>query len=261
MKETKKTNPQLRLTLPAAAVQRLRKSGIYCAPSITVEFQQAIKRHVLRGRESGGAIKEFGHYVTFCGERGERLAWFVRPDSLTSNGDHAIVLAPALVSVEALRVEHTYELLIARHELRAEKEGTRPRIWSRLVFRGWQGQLPLDLVEKDRSVAGKIAPEFFTRAGEARQLPVQFVEAVHAVTNAVNCRFCSHPHFLVEPRRGGGGTAPIVLPNGKDSLAINDYASGDISGRTSMSDGAQGTEREVQTDTTNGEQPSAVTVG
>ena len=126
----KKTNPLLRLTLPSAAVQRLRKSGIYCTPSITIEFQQATKRHVLRGRESGGAIKEFGHYVSFCGEGGERLPWFIRPDSLTSNGDHAIVLAPVLVSVEALRVNHTYELLIARHELRAEKEGARPRIWS-----------------------------------------------------------------------------------------------------------------------------------
>jgi hypothetical protein len=258
MKETKKTNPLLRLTLPAAAVQRLRKSGIYCTPSITVEFQQATKRHVLRGRESGGAIKEFGHYVTFCGEGGERLTWFVRPDSLTTNGDHAIVLAPALVSVEALRVEHTYELLIARHQLRAAKEGARPRIWSQVVFRGWQGQIPLDLVEKDRSVAGKIAPEFFTRAGEARQLPVQFVEAVHAVTNAVNCRFCSHPHFLVEPRRG---TSPIVLPNGKDSPARDDSAAGDISGRTGMSDGAQGIACEVQTETTKSEQPMAVTIG
>ena len=35
MKEKKKTNPLLRLTLPAAAVQRLRKAGIYCTPSIT----------------------------------------------------------------------------------------------------------------------------------------------------------------------------------------------------------------------------------
>jgi hypothetical protein len=223
----KNTNQLLRLTLPAAAVERLRNSRIYCTPNITVEFQQAAKRHVLRGRESGGAIKQFGHYVSFCGDGGERLPWFVRPDSLTSNGDHAIVLAPALVSVEALRVEHTYELLIARHELRAPKEGARPRIWSQLVFRGWQGQLPLDLVEKDRSIAGKIAPEFFTRAGEARQLPAQFVEAVHAVTRAVNCQFCSHSHFLVEPQRL---TSPIVLPKGKDSLATDDDASvpGDI---------------------------------
>jgi hypothetical protein len=201
MTQNKKSPTLQRLTLPAAAVQRLRKAGIFCTPGITIEFQQASKRHVLRGRESGGAVKEFGHYVTFCGDGGERLPWFVRPDSLTANGDHAIVIAPALVSIEALRVEHTYELLIARHELRAEKEGARPRIWSRVVFRGWQGQLPLDLVEKDRSVAGQIAPEFFTRAGEPRQLPAQFVEAVHAVTAAVSCRQCSHAHFLVDPAR------------------------------------------------------------
>jgi transcriptional regulator CtsR len=87
------------------------------------------------------------------------------------------------------------------------------------------------------------------------------VEAVHAVTKAVNCRFCFHPHYLVEPRRGGGGTSPIVLPNGKDSLAIDDSASGDISGRTSMSDGAQRIECEAQTETTKGEQPMAVTIG
>jgi hypothetical protein len=201
MTQNKKSPTLQRLTLPAAAVQRLRKAGIFCTPGITIEFQQASKRHVLRGRESGGAVKEFGHYVTFCGESGERLPWFVRPDSLTANGDHAIVIAPALVSIEAVRVEHTYDLLIARHELRAEKEGARPRIWSRVVFRGWQGQLPLDLVEKDRSVAGQIAPEFFTRAGEPRQLPAQFVDGIHAVTAAVSCRQCSHSHFLVEPIR------------------------------------------------------------
>jgi hypothetical protein len=123
-------------------------------------------------------------------------------------------------------------LLIARHELRAAKEGARPRIWSRLVFRGWQGQLPLDLVEKDRSIAGKIAPEFFTTAGEARQLPAQFVEAVHAVTKAVNCPSCSHPHFLVEPR-SSRITSPIVLPNGKDSLATDGTLAGDIGIETS----------------------------
>ena len=67
MTEKQKNGPLLRLTLPAAAVQRLRKAGIYCCPGVTIEFQQTPKRHVLRGRESGGAIKEFGHYVSFCG--------------------------------------------------------------------------------------------------------------------------------------------------------------------------------------------------
>jgi hypothetical protein len=142
-----------------------------------------------------------------------------------------------LVSVEALRVNHTYELLIARHELKAEKEGARPRIQSQLVFRGWQGQLPLDLVEKDRSVAGKIAPEFFTRAGEARQLPAQFVEAAQAVTAAASCLFCSHSHFLIAPQSSSSSssrvTAPVVLPNGKESLTTDASVDGDIGIETS----------------------------
>ena len=221
MTEKKKDGSLMRLTLPAPAVQRLRKAGIYCSPGVTMEFQQAGKLHVLRGRESGGAIKEFGHYVSFCGEGGERLPWFVRPDSLMANGDHAVVIAPALVSIEALRIEHTYELLIVRHELRAEREGARPRIWSRLVFRGWQGQLPLDLVDKDRSVAGQIAPEFFTRAGEPRQLPAQFVEAVHSIVAGVNCRGCSHAHLLVAPtpRRSA---PPTVRPGPAETLQDKD---------------------------------------
>ena len=225
MTQKEKDGSLPRLTLPAPAVQRLRKAGIYCSPGVTIEFQQATKRHVLRGRESGGAIKEFGHYVSFCGEGGERLPWFVRPDSFTANGDHAIVIAPALVSIEALRIEHTYELLIVRHELRAEREGARPRIWSKLVFRGWQGQLPLDLVDKDRSVAGQIAPEFFTRAGEPRQLPAQFVEAVHLIVVGVNCRNCSHAHLLVAPTRRRS-TPPTAPPGPAEILQNKDADSG-----------------------------------
>ena len=226
MTQKKTDNSLLRLTLPAAAVQRLRKGGIYCSPGVTIEFQQATKRHVLRGRESGGATREFGHYVSFCGGDGERLPWFVRPDSLTANGDHAIVIAPALVSIEALRIEHTYELLIVRHELRAEREGARPRIWSRLVFRGWQGQLPLDLVDKDRSVAGQIAPEFFTRAGEPRQLPAQFVEPVHAIVVGVNCKNCSHAHLLVAPTLRRRSAPPTIPPGPAETLQDKDPDSG-----------------------------------
>ena len=61
------------------------------------------------------------------------------------------------------------------------------------------GQLPLDLVDKDRTLAGKIAPEFFSRSGEVRQFPAGYVEAVRAITLAVNCTDCRHPHLLVAP--------------------------------------------------------------
>jgi hypothetical protein len=93
---------------------------------------------------------------------------------------------------------------------------------SQVVFRGWQGQLPLDLVEKDRSVAGKIAPEFFTRGGEARQLPATFVEAVHAVVAALNCLACSHSHFLIEPgrRQQQGDDAQAETANGEQATSI-----------------------------------------
>jgi hypothetical protein len=76
----------------------------------------------------------------------------------------------------------------------------RPKTASELVFRGWQGQLPLDLVTKDKALAGTIAPEFFDRAGEPRQLPARFVKPVQAITKAVNCLKCSHAHLLIKPQ-------------------------------------------------------------
>ena len=194
-----KAHSPLRLTLPAAAIKRLQEAGIYCTPETSLEFQRTGKRYVLRGRESGGAVRQIGRYVTFCGEQGQRLPWFLRPDSVTSNAEHAIVIAPEFVSVEMFRVEHTYELLVALHQIHRAKEGTRPTVSSRVIFRGWQGQLPLDLVEKDRALAGQLAPEFFTRSGEPRRLPAEYVGAVRAATAGVNCGQCVHPHFLIEP--------------------------------------------------------------
>jgi hypothetical protein len=40
MTQNKKRQALQRLTLPAAAVQRLRKAGIFCSPGITIEFQR-----------------------------------------------------------------------------------------------------------------------------------------------------------------------------------------------------------------------------
>jgi hypothetical protein len=200
----------LRLTLPAAAIKRLREAAIYCTPEISLEYQRAGKRYVLRGRESGGAVRQIGRYVTFCGEQGERLPWFLRPDSVTPNAEHAIVIAPALVSVEMFRIEHTYELLVARHQIHTVKEGIRPTVLSRVVFRGWQGQLPVDLFEKDRALAGQIAPEFFTRAGEPRQLPAEFVGAVQSVTLSVNCGQCLHPHFSIAPKAPAAAVGTVA---------------------------------------------------
>ena len=186
-----------RLTLAAPALKRLMEADIRCTPDVSLEYQRAAGRYVLRGRESGGAVKALGRYVSFCAEDGSQLDWFMRPDSLVANGEHAIVIATALVSIEMFRFEHTYDLLIARHTIHEVDKQRRPTVLSQLIFRGWQGQLPLDLIERDKALAGSISPEFFDRSGEPRHIPAAFVAAVHAVTAAVNCIQCRHVHFLV----------------------------------------------------------------
>jgi hypothetical protein len=209
----------VRLTLPSAARKRLTEADIRCTPDVSLEYQRAANGYVLRGRESGGALQELGRYVGFCGPEGEPLGWFLKPDSLTVNSDHAIVLAPAIASIEMFRYEHTYELLITRYRI-VQDEEKRPKAASEQVFRGWQGQLPLDLVTKDKALAGTIAPEFFDRAGEPRQLPAKFVKPVQAITRAVNCVKCSHAHLLIKPQSSqlqkSAEEAPaLIAVNGK----------------------------------------------
>ena len=220
----KKNYVPLRLTLPPEAVERLTKAGIRCTPEVTLEYQRAAGRYVLRARESGGAVKEMGRYVGFCGVGGECLPWFVRPDSVVSNGDHAIVIAPALVSIEVFRFERTYELLIARHTIGEAQARKRPTITTQVVFRGWQGQLPLDLIDRDKALAGKIAPEFFTRAGEPRQIPAQYVEAVQCVVRGANCQQCSHCHLLV-PKPAVAAPVAAVVTTAEPATASESDAS------------------------------------
>jgi hypothetical protein len=197
----------------------LTQASIRCIADVSLEYQRTANRYVLRGRESGGAVTELGRYVGFCGPEGEPLGWFLKPDSLTVNADHAIVLAPAIASIEIFRYEHTYELLIIRHRIVEGGEEKRPKAASELIFRGWQGQLPLDLVTKDKALAGTIVPEFFDRAGEPRQLPSKFVKPVQAITKAVNCLKCSHAHLLIKPesqvRKSGEEALAVIAVNGK----------------------------------------------
>jgi hypothetical protein len=178
--------------------------------------------------------------VSFCADDGQRLPWLIRPDSLTRNGDHAIVVAPLLVSIEMFRFEHTYELLILRHTIPEAEKGERPAVSSQVVFRGWQGQLPLDLAGKDKSQAGRIAPEFFDRSGEPKEFPPAYVEAVQAVTRAVNCCNCSHPHFFVakpsssSPSAAAEPSPPPVLDRSDGSGAVQD-AFAEIDGSAALS--------------------------
>lgn len=170
--------------------RRLHDAGVLCQPEVSIQYQQIARRSVLRGVESGGASKDVGRYVTFCDDHGERIAWLQPIDSVAMNGRHAVVIAIAFVSVEVLRMRNTYDVLIARHEA-IQADGRLGRIESRVLFRGREGHLPLDLTGLDKSMAGEILPEFFTKAGEPIEAPPMFLHVARAAVRGANGVYAS----------------------------------------------------------------------
>jgi hypothetical protein len=69
-----------------------------------------------------------------------------------------------------------------------------------IVFRGIHGHLELDLDGKDKAEAGRAAPTFYSWAGEENIIPKKLLALVRAATRGVNCRGCSHMHYLRKPR-------------------------------------------------------------
>jgi len=84
---------------------------------------------------------------------------------------HAVVVAPALIRVQMLRIERTYDLLITRHELAKSRQGQRPRLESSILFYGRRGGLEMELWGKDAAFRGTVCPVFYTRSGNV--LPCQ----------------------------------------------------------------------------------------
>ena len=189
----------VRLVLHSAALEKLSAAGIYCQPRLFLAYQRSARRHVLRGVESGGAVREFGHYVVFCDNKGQSIPWLQPLQSITANGPHAVIIAASLVSVEMFRVEQTYELIIARHEARTGKDGKPPFVFSQAVFVGRHGHLSLELWGGDRAAAGEIAPEFFTHSGERHEIPARFSAAVRAATKGVTSLGCDSAQFAHAP--------------------------------------------------------------
>ncbi|HXJ88912.1 MAG TPA: hypothetical protein VMS18_18995 [Candidatus Binatia bacterium] len=184
------------MRLPQIVLKRLRDAGIYCQPTLSIEYQNASKKHVLRGVESGGAAAPLGAYSSFIDERGEPLAWLQRVDSIAVNGVHAIVVAPVLLRLEMLRIERTYDLLITHHSLTESVRGTRPHLASSILFYGRRGSLEMELWDKDSVFRGTVCPAFYTRSGECLTLPELLRPAVAAITAAVCCVGCRHCHLL-----------------------------------------------------------------
>lgn len=188
------------LTLSRRVLRRLKEVGILAQPQVSLEHQPMAKRYVVRGIESGGAVKELGRYVTFCGPDGEPLPYLYPIDAIGVNGVHAVVVAPALLRIELFRAGRTCQLLITKHEPGKVENNKRPLLENRVLFRGVNGLVDLELLRKGGDLAGRpVTPEFWSRAGEMLGIPAVFAAAVGAATKGVSCVGCSHSHYLATP--------------------------------------------------------------
>ena len=187
-----------RLVLPKVVLRRLESAGVYCQTWLTAEKQVRANRWVLRAVESGGSSKDVGRYISFFEPTGERLRWLQKLDRVGGNGVHAVVVAAELVSLEMARIDQTYQLLIAHHNLGPMAVGKRPAVQSKVLFRGIDGHLSPDLLKQG------LTPEFFNRAGEIKTIPERLSEAVRMVTAGVCCVNCRHCHGLLERQEKSG---------------------------------------------------------
>lgn len=194
------------LTLPRRVLRRLDQVGIFVQPRVSLEHQSLAKQYVVRGVESGGAIKELGRYVTFCGPEGGPIPCLHPIDAIGVNGVHAAVVAPILVRIEIFRAGRTYQLLITRHEPGEAENGRRPPLESTVVFRGANGFLECDVCGGDRGLAESVMPQFWSRGGEVVEIPTAFAAAVRAATRGACCIGCSHPHYLGPPVAQGAAS-------------------------------------------------------
>jgi len=186
------------LTLSRRVLRRLNEVGIFAQSRVSLEHQHLAKRYVVRGIESGGAVKDLGRYVTFCGPDGEPLPYLHPIDAIGVNGVHAVIVAPVLVRIELFRAGRTCQLLITKHEAGKVENGRRPPLENRVLFRGVNGLVNLELLRTGSDLAGRsVMPEFWSRAGEMLGIPAVFAAAVGAATMGARCVGCSHSHYLV----------------------------------------------------------------
>ena len=188
------------LTLSKRVLRRLNEVGIFAQSQVSLEHQHMANRYVVRGIESGGAVKEIGRYVTFCGPEGEPLPYLHPIDAIGVNGVHAVVVAPVLVRIELFRAGRTCQLLITKHEPGKVENSKRPLLENRVLFRGVNGLVDLELLRAGGGLAGRsVMPAFWSRGGEVLGIPAVFAAAVEAATKGANCVGCSHSHYLVTP--------------------------------------------------------------
>jgi len=187
------------IALARPVLRRLDEMGIFAQPSVSLEHQHMAGQYVVRGIESGGAVKEIGRYVTFCGSDGEPLAYLHPIDAIGVNGVHAVVIAPILVRIELFRAGRTCQLLITKHQPGKVESGRRPHLENSVVFHGVNGFLDREQFGKQINPQGSAMPQFWSRGGEEREIPPVFAAAVRAATTGATCIGCSHTHWLITP--------------------------------------------------------------
>jgi hypothetical protein len=181
----------------------LAQVGIFAKPDVSLEHQHLVRRYVIRGVESGGAIEEIGRYVSFADDQGEPLTYLHPIDSVGVNGLHAVVVAPVLVRVEMFRAGRTCELLITKHWPGHAEVGKRPPLESSLLFRGVHGYLEIEPGKKGTEAKNSRLPAFYSRGGEPMEIPAAYRAAVEAVTRGILCVGCIHRHYLAPPVAAG----------------------------------------------------------
>lgn len=184
------------LRLPALALKTLRQTGIYCDPSVSIQYQSHGQKYVIRGVESGGAVQEMGAYCSFVSIDGTPLAWLQKVESVGRNGLHAVVIAPELLRLQMLRNEQTYQLLITRHCLETPQGSTRPALVNTIVFQGINGTLEPNMGPMNSPGNNTRLPIFRTRSGEVLPVPKEFEWALGKLGAAVCCLGCKHCHLL-----------------------------------------------------------------
>jgi len=199
MTETQNLIAHRGLTLPRKALRRLKEVGIFAQTHVSLEHQHLARRYVVRGIESGGAVKEIGRYITFCGPTGEHVPYLHPIDAIALNGVHAVVLAEVLIRIDLFRTGRTCQLLITEHKPGSAEDGRRPTLENTVLFRAVNGFLEAGEIGPGDKPARSTPPRFWSRAGEEREIPSIFAAAVRAATLGSICCGCSHTHFSVAP--------------------------------------------------------------
>jgi len=186
------------LRLPAVALKKLQRAGIYCQPAISIEFQTATRRYLIRGVESGGAVAQVGAYCGF-------LDCTAAPSSLPQpvcavgvNGVHVAMLSSALVRAQMFRARTSYELLLSHHTLVSVEGKGRPVLRNSILFHGRHGTLEMELWNENRELRRLVAPMFYSRSGEQMPVPDRFHDAILRLTAGVCCVGCRHSHLAEE---------------------------------------------------------------